>query len=134
MINNEVMGKASVDPFVHSQLNKTATILDLSYFRADPFANLPPSSDTFLLHLLRAIYQGGYIWGQCLICNPKLPHATLWGWRKDMHSWKPVWIPFPVISDKLPQLNLCKCKAGCRQRCSCKGHCVPLCLCRGECS
>jgi len=40
---------------------------------------LPPIQDALKQHLMRATYQGGYVWGQATIPAPVLPDPTDWG-------------------------------------------------------
>ena len=44
--------------------------------------NVPPTSAAFCQHKLRAKYQSGHIWGQCLVKDPVLQSAASWGWQR----------------------------------------------------
>ena len=44
--------------------------------------NIPPTQAALKQHILRATYQGGHIWGNCLEPSPNLPSPAFWGWQK----------------------------------------------------
>ena len=46
------------------------------YYKGLDFDHLPPSSVALQQHVLRAIYQSGYVWGKCLQSNPEAPGPT----------------------------------------------------------
>ena len=43
---------------------------------------IPPIKAALEQHVKRAVYQGGYVWGQSLKASPVLPSPTSWGWMK----------------------------------------------------
>ena len=106
------------------------------YYKGLDFDHLPPSSVALQQHVLRAIYQSGYVWGKCLQSNPEAPGPTNWGWGKCGIHWKPIWIQTDVISKALPQLVTCKCNKVGKPPCKYvaqKVSCTHLCACRGRC-
>ena len=42
--------------------------------------NIPPTSDALRQHALKAAFQSGYVWYQCLSKSPYLPNPEDWGW------------------------------------------------------
>jgi hypothetical protein len=44
---------------------------------------IPPTRATLLQHVMQATYQGGNIWGQCLVPCPDYPSPQDWGWQID---------------------------------------------------
>ena len=43
-------------------------------------ARIPPTLAALIQHVRRSTFQGGYIWGQCLIPSPWFPEPKQWGW------------------------------------------------------
>ncbi|XP_061712127.1 uncharacterized protein LOC133521274 [Cydia pomonella] len=98
--------------------------------------NIPPTKDALKMHIMRAAYQAGQVWGQALKSLPEIVSPMNWGWTDTGDVWKPTWITQAYIWESVSQLTKCSCKKGCRGRCSCsqKGlQCTQLCNCRGNC-
>jgi len=88
---------------------------------------LPPTSDAFMLHVKRPVYQA-VIWGQSLATQPKIYNTT----DKCLH----IWMTKPEVSLVLSEFIHCKHNEGCTGRCKCvKANliCTALCGCDGEC-
>ena len=102
--------------------------------------NIPPTLGALQQHTLRAVYQGGHIWGQCLTKAPDLPSPGQWGWQKEQTSdWRPLWTTLPQVEQACQELISCNCKLACQGRCKCfkaSLQCTALCACGGgdECS
>ena len=102
--------------------------------------NIPPTLGALQQHTLRAVYQGGHIWGQCLTKAPDLPSPGQWGWQKEQTSdWGPLWTTLPQVEQACQELISCNCKLACQGRCKCfkaSLQCTALCACGGgvECS
>ena len=111
---------------------------DLFAFRNRKIENIPPTLDALTLHVKRAAYQAGYIWGQCLVGHPQLPSPDLWGWERDGEaSWAPKWTTLPEASEVCQELIKCGCKKQCSRRCKCfkSGlRCTQLCAYSGQCN
>ena len=104
------------------------------------FVQMPPGSDAFYQHLLRAAHQSGYVWGNMLKKAPAdASHSiTDWGWQQLSvdEAPTPMFTTIPLLSKSLPELVSCKCKSVCKPPCSCCMHgqsCMILCACKGEC-
>lgn len=98
---------------------------------------IPPTSAALLQHTKRAIYQGGYIWGQADNQIPELPSPKNWRWKhSEMQGWRPFWTVLPPAADGCGELLRCSCKKGCKGQCKCKKaalRCNDLCFCTGSC-
>ena len=83
---------------------------------------LPPIHDALKQHVMRATYQGGYVWGQATIPTPVLPDPTDWGWTvgKEGHM-QPRWTTIsaaavrasPLWLQKELQQKMQMCKSRC---------------------
>lgn len=98
---------------------------------------LPPTHDALKQHVMRATYQGGYVWGQATIPTPVLPDPTDWGWTlgREGHM-QPRWTTLPAAAVSCKELVHCGCKKSCSKRCKCVKAglpCTPLCVCDGQC-
>ena len=132
-----------LERFVIILYDRTSEHDDLNICRKQLFAKrsctlelLPPTSDAFMLHVKRAMYQAVLIWGQCLIKIPEIYNPCSWGWKKTSNKFSPIWMTKPQVSLVLSELINCKCKKGCTGRCKCvKANlaCTALCGCDGEC-
>ena len=66
----------------------TSTCSDVNKARKRLFAKtlsvqrIPPSHAGLHQHVKRAVFQGGYVWGQTLIPHPMLPSPTSRGWTR----------------------------------------------------
>lgn len=103
----------------------------LSQYEEKPFDRLPPTSEALRQHALRAAYQGGHIWGQCMDPLAEIPSPDGWGWIKEDSEWVANWTCLPTIWKGCRDLVKCKCKTGCSStsNCSCKRSnvdCVPV--------
>lgn len=98
---------------------------------------IPPTAAALLQHTKRAIYQGGFVWGQAQECAPVLPSPDAWGWKKSTgNQWEPVWTLLPQAVESCSELLRCGCKKGCRGHCKCVKaalRCTSLCHCGGSC-
>ena len=105
--------------------------------------NISPTEDALRLHVLRATYQAGHVWGNCHAKDPPLPDPSAWGWRKDpiiaggLFQWNPVWTTLPQAEKSCHELIKCSCKKGCTNgRCTCRRNslnCTSMCCCGGDC-
>ena len=96
---------------------------------------IPPTQAALEQHIRRAVYQGGYIWGQSTVPMPTLPSPTEWGWMQVDCELQPKWSTLPEASKSCYELVHCKCKKGCTSRCKCIKAalpCTPLCACDGQ--
>ena len=94
---------------------------------------LPPTHDALKQHVMRATYQGGYVWGQATIPTPVLPDPTDWGWTlgKEGHM-QPKWTTISAAAVSCKELVHCGCKKSCSKRCKCVKAGLPytpLCVC-----
>ena len=99
--------------------------------------NILPTEAALFQHSKRAVYQGGYVWGQALILSPDLPNPVDWGWVDKQHNYVPFWTTLPEVSHVCSQLIKCGCKQTCTGRCKCKRNdlnCTDLCTCQGGCA
>lgn len=81
--------------------------------------NLPPTEDALHKHILRAVYQGGYVWGQIIAPQQQLPCPADWGWSNQNGYWEPIWTSLPAASAACLELIRCCCKTKCAGRCNC---------------
>ena len=99
--------------------------------------NIPPSLDALQLHVKRAVFQAGHVWGQTLVARPHIPSPSDWGWTKVDQTWIPKWSCLPKASKGCLELLKCGCKTNCQKRCKCKKanlSCTQLCFCAGQCN
>lgn len=100
--------------------------------------DIPPTQDALRQHLLRAVYQGGFVWAQALVPMQTLPEPSDWGWLLVENQWEPRWMTLPELVKSCPELVRCGCKMGCStKRCKCVKAdlpCTSLCGCEGECN
>ena len=80
-------------------------------------------------HVLLSRYQGGCIWGKCIVPVPYLPSPADWGWQKektdrwqqkpghsaDQHPWIPLWSALEQAEWSWHELIRWYCKQGCRK-------------------
>lgn len=122
---NDQIDRATVDVlerFVVIMYDRTSECLDLNSCRrhlftkkSRPLELLPPISNSFQQHINRAILQGVFAWGQCLVREPHVPDPCLWGWRKDGDRFVPLWMTNGEIEKVSSQLIHCSCKKVARQ-------------------
>ena len=97
------------------------------------FDHLPPSKAALKEQILRAVYQAGIVWGQCLDQDAQLPSPELWGWSKKVdRTWAIHWTDRSPISEVCKELCKCSCKKECSGRCSCVKsnlQCTSMCSC-----
>jgi len=132
-----------IERFIILLYDRTSVCSDINKARQKLFVKrtnvkaIPPTKAALEQHVKRAVYQGGYVWGQLLIASPVLPSPTSWGWIKsDDGSFEPYWNILPEASEACYELVLCKCKKGCIRNCRCKKltlECTALCNCEGQC-
>ncbi|KAE8741792.1 hypothetical protein FOCC_FOCC012681 [Frankliniella occidentalis] len=104
---------------------------------------LPPTAGVLLQHILRCMYQAGYLWGKALETQPELDTPAKWGWRRsDLGGWDPHWSDMSCIWDACRDMLVkCGCQKGCKDSsCSCRKQpggrlkCTHFCTgCRGQC-
>ena len=97
--------------------------------------SLPPTQDALFQHVLRAVYQGSFVWGQATIAMQILPKPTDWGWKMIQDEFAPMWGNLPPIAKALRELTTCGCVTCIANRCSCMKvdlPCTELCKCNGE--
>ena len=107
---------------------------ELFHFRGKDFDHLPPTQNALRLHIHRAAYTAGHIWGQALVKTPVLPSPALYGYERKGEQWLPTWTTLPTISKS--HLRVCHCKKECKPPCVCatkKVRCTSLCTCHGDC-
>jgi len=132
----------TIERFIILLNDMTSTSTDVNKARCKLFAMknnvqlIPPTSAALKRHVLRAVYQGGHVWGQALLPAPALPSTTDWGWVKmSEQTYEPHWTTLPEASEVCQELVSCKCQKG-WTKCKCKKaklECTQLCACDGEC-
>ena len=103
--------------------------------------SIPPTSNALRLHIHRAAYISGWIWGLSHIPESTLESPYQWGWSKDgeIGSVKVIWTnynPELAISTFKKSFNKCGCRTNCSKKCSCRKLqlcCLTICKCRGKC-
>ena len=101
--------------------------------KARSLDNIPPTQVSLRQHVKRAVFQGGFVWGQTLLKQPTLPSPSRWGWN----HWLPHWTTLSQAKESCYELIRCGCKAGCRGRCKCQKNnliCTGSCKCGGNCN
>ncbi len=74
----------TIDRFVILLYDRTSTCSDIDkgtqniVTKKNNVELIPPTKAALEEHVKRAVYQGGHVWGQALLPNPKLPPATVW--------------------------------------------------------
>ena len=115
-------------------IREEASVL-FKYWSTD---NLPPTSDAFLIHVKRAVYQAAHCWLQSAETASSAVHdSATWGWCESDEKWTPVWMTLPEVSDTCRDLIRCSCKRACTSHCKCTQAylpCTGLCHCDGECT
>ena len=107
---------------------------ELFQFQAKSFDDLPPTQNALKLHIQRAAYTAGHIWGQALQKCPILPSPLNWGYEMKEDQLCALWTTLPTLSKD--HLSICSCKKQCKAPCGCvtkKVCCTSLCACRGSC-
>jgi len=93
---------------------------------------LPHTSDAFLLHIKRPVYQA-VIWGQSLAPEPKIYNTCLWGWKNTADKCLSIWMTKSEVSLVLSELIHCKWCTGRRKCVKANLTCTALCGCDDEC-
>ena len=134
---------AVLERFVVLLYNRTSSLTNVNEVRQELFSkksrsldSIPPSRASLEQHVKRAVFQGGYVWGQTLLPQPVLPSPSDWGWKQRSNVWSPYWTALPQAKDTCYELIRCGCRASCRGRCKCvKANltCTGLCNCGGNC-
>ena len=71
--------------------------------------NLPPPRAALLQQTKRAVYQGGYVWGQALARCPFIPSPEIYGWQKSAtQGWQPFWTLLPEAVASCSELQCIK--------------------------
>ena len=96
---------------------------------------LPPTKDSFGLHLLRCLYQV-YVWKQTLVKMLVLPPPTDFGYQKDQDGLLvPKMTSQELAAPELLNDIVCDCSTDpCQSNCSCFCHsqpCTTACTCEG---
>ena len=123
----------------------SSTASQLSQLRLDKFRamtsndlrELPPTSSSLKLHILRSCYQAGWVWGNTFSQND-CPNLSDMGWLVSENSIEVKWTDVSEVSFNLLNnlLNCCKCRTVSCKGCSCKRNnlnCLHLCGCKAEC-
>lgn len=132
-----------IERFVILLYDKATPICDINearkYFftkKQRPLQSLPPTRESLVQHVRRAVLQGVFLWGQSLISSPNIPDPEQWGWKLNEGVYQPLWSTSPEALVACQELLSCKCKITCSQKCSCARaelKCTILCLCDGDC-
>ena len=96
--------------------------------------SLSPAQDALSQHVLRAIYQGSFVWGQPTSTIQVLPDPTDCGWAMIEEEFVPKWGNLPPIQEALHELTTCSCVTCTVNHCSCLKAdlpCTELCKCNG---
>ena len=51
---------------------------------SNKFRELPPAKDSLYLHVLRSAFQSGWVWGNTLTQNSRVPSVEEFGWILDL--------------------------------------------------
>jgi len=89
----------NTERFMIVMYQKTCEYSSCDYSRRDLFprsrsmSTIPPTSDTQLQHVKRAVLWAGHIWWQSLVARPSLPSPADWSWVHDpvRIAWRPLW-------------------------------------------
>ncbi|KAK0146492.1 hypothetical protein N1851_014183 [Merluccius polli] len=139
-IPQEVM--ITIARFVILLYDRTSTSTEIDQARKKLFTkrhnvqSIPPTQAALQEHVKRAVYQGGYVWGQMLVSTPELPSPCNWGWSKAEGHYEPFWTCLLDAGQSSFELVSCRCKKGCVKQCKCKKaalDCTALCFCEGNC-
>ena len=63
-----------------TKVNETRQKLFLK--RSRSIDSIPPTKASLEQHVKRAVFQGGCVWGQTLLCQPVLLSPSDWGWQQ----------------------------------------------------
>ena len=76
---------------------------------------IPPPPNAWVQHILRAVYQTGFVWKTGLEKQQNLPDVKEWGWKCNdySHGYEPLWITIPEVLKSLSELKKCKCAKLC---------------------
>ena len=115
-------------------LNKLRVDKVLKIKRVKP-RKLPPTDDSFSLHLLRCIYQL-LIWKGCLTAMLDMPDPTEFGYMVDTDTglYRPHVMSQSVAPPELLSDLVCECSDFCNEDCVCSANeqpCTHACECKG---
>ena len=65
--------------------------------------NLPPTQDSLLQHVKRAIYQGNVL-TMCQHSQYVVPSLSAWGWTMQDNQWIPMWMSIPEAAKHVQNL------------------------------
>lgn len=140
-VNSKALG--CIERFVILLYDKATSICDINEARKylftkkqRPLQSLPPTRESLVQHVRRAVLQGVFIWGQSLTSSPNIPDPEQWGWKLNEGVYQPLWNTSPEALVACKELLSCKCRVTCSQKCSCTRaelKCTILCLCDGDC-
>ena len=99
--------------------------------------SLPPSRDALRQHVLRAAYQAGYLWHQC-VEELDIPDPKDWGWKLEASEdfFHPVWTTAQSSVTIKDFTKTCSCKTGKCKACNCASAnlpCLSMCGCSRSC-
>ena len=99
---------------------------------------LPPSKAALELHIRRAAYSSGWLWGNYSLNQFQVPIVEEWGWVICDNRIFIRWKFEDKADDKLDKLtHACKCSAAKHVNCKCRQlhlNCLNFCLCKRRCT
>ena len=105
-----------VERFVVLLYDRTSNLMKVNDARQELFSKksrqldgIPPTRAALEQHVRRAVFQGGYVWGQTLHPKQVLPSPSEWGWKCQNNRWSPYWtalaqaknICYELISERI---------------------------------
>lgn len=96
---------------------------------------MPPTSDAFRYHVMRAHYQT-MVWRNAHCAVPELPAPVDMGWERTDTGLKPKLMSLSPIPESCMEVISCSCKKQCKtRRCKCRKYnlrCTAMCACEQE--
>ena len=128
-----------IERFVVVLYDRTSSLTKVNEVRQELFSktsryldNIPPSRAALVQHTKKAVFQGGYVWGQTLLKRAVLPISCDYGWIcEDGLEWLPYWTSLPQVKDTFSELIKCSCKSACQGCCKCSKANIA---CTGNCN
>ena len=112
-----------IEHFVVKLYSKTCNTTEVNTARRilfsrdnKPIENIPPTKESLLQHVLRAVLQSSK-WEQSLCKEYDNRNPCEWGWQNIDGKITPVWTRLPEASRVCRELLKCGCKKGCTGRC-----------------
>ncbi len=87
----------------------------LLFFKKGKPEAMPPTSDSFRFHVMRAHYQT-MIWRNANCSTPELPAPSEMGWRHEESVLQPILMSLSPIPESCLEMITCKCQKQCRSR------------------